>query len=65
MDIIVSEHTIFFSGYLDAIGRILTTNKELYNFNSLLVPTESSVERELKALIIESKEITDMIMAFE
>jgi len=65
MQISVPKHTRFFDGYLDAVGRVYTTDKLLYGLSAQIIPKNSSIEALLNAKIIYSEDIKEMTVAFE
>jgi len=65
MEISVPEHTIYFNGYLDAVGRVYTTDSTLYVLSALIISEDSSLENQLEAKIVESNEVKDIVRDFE
>ena len=64
MNISIPEHTIYFDGYLDAVGRQYTTDEYLYCLNAYLI-NNSSLQKDFGLSIVESSTVKDMVVEFE
>ena len=64
MNLSVPEHTIYFSGYLDAVGRQYTTEDYLYCLNVRLID-DASIQSELGLSIVKCSDVADMVVDFE
>lgn len=65
MEITIPDHTMYFSGYLDAVGRVYTTEEELVSLTSAIVHDKASVDNEYGVEIAEEKVVSEMVASFE
>ncbi len=65
MEFSIKEHTVYFAGYLDAVGRVYSNDKYLYGLSARRIPNDSSLEKKVNISIIESKSIKNMVVHFE
>jgi len=65
MEISIPDHTMYFSGYLDAVGRVYTTEKELVSLTAAIVSDKASAEKLYGIEIVGEKETSDMAASFE
>ena len=65
MDISIPEHTIFFSGYMDAVSRLYSDHKVLCGMSAEILLEGSSISDRFKCTVIETKEIKNMTTEFQ
>lgn len=49
----ISEHATYLAGYMDAVGRVLSTDRELISFSSNLIAPRDTVEGLLGPVVAE------------
>ena len=65
MDINVKEHTIFLNGYMDAVGRFYTNDKELVGITVQELENKTTLEEQLDCTIKSTNEVEDITIDFE
>ena len=65
MKIVVSEHIAYLSGYMDAVGRMLSTEHELIGLNAREVDSVQALEQEFECEVRELIPVSSMALDFE
>ena len=65
MNIDPSKHTQFLSGYMDAVGRVLTNNSDLCCLTARVVESIKTLEKELDCEIVETDDVENITLDFE
>lgn len=53
----VPRHTLHLSGYMDAVGRVLTTDSQLYGLNARIIDSGEAIEAVIGAQVTDSTSI--------
>ena len=61
----IADHTNYFAGYLDAVGRLYTNEEILCGMSAILMADGTSVEKQLSCSVAEFKETSDMVRSFQ
>jgi len=65
MNINPSEHTLFLSGYMDAVSRVLTNNSDLCILNARVIESVETIETTLDCSVTEVSEVENITTEFE